>query len=136
MSNTAITLTLPDTLYAQVNQIAKASGQPVESVILATLTMLTSQPLTLSTDTAFLSNYTDTQLWGVIYRHLPEYINRRWQDLLAMRDQRPLTDTEQTELDRVVEMIDLYVLHRSQALVLLKQRGYDIDVYLHVDKEA
>jgi len=133
MSDVEITLKLPPQIYQQMNKIAQASGQPLDAVMLETFAMLTDQPLALPADTSLLDAYTDAQLWGVVYRRLPTHVDDRWQALLAVRDARPLTDDEAAELARYVDMNDHYVLHRSKALLLLKQRGYDIGAYLSGD---
>ncbi len=125
MSDTVITLTLPEKVYQQVKQIAEASGQPLETVILE----MVDQPL----DTASLEHYTDAQLWGMVYRRLPQHVDDRWRELLDVRQDRALTDSENAELERFVAMNDVYVLHRSKALLLLKQRGQDVDAYLRID---
>jgi len=130
MSDTVITLTLPERIYQQVSQIAHASGQPLDAVMLETFALLSSQPLALPADTTPLASYTDTQLWAVAYRRLPDAIDARWRELLGLRRERPLAEHEAAELESFVEMNDLYVLHRSEALRLLKGRGYDIDAYL------
>lgn len=130
MATVEITLQLPDSIYQQMRQIADASGQPLDAVMLEMYTMLANQPLDLPIETAWLDNYTDAQLWGVVYRRLPEPLDNRWQELLAIRDDRTLTPSEDEELLRLMTMSDQYMLYRSKALLLLQQRGYDTIAYL------
>ncbi len=131
MATVEITLQLPDSIYQQMRQIANASGQPLDAVMLEMYTMLANQPLDLPLDTSWLDNYTDAQLWGIVYRRLPEPLDLRWQELLAIRDDRALTKGEDEELLRVMNMSDQYMLHRSKALLMLQGRGYDTNAYLH-----
>jgi hypothetical protein len=130
MSDMEITLKLPEHIYQHMKQIAEASGQRLEDVMLETYTMLVDQPLALPLDTSMLEDYTDAQLWGIAYRRLPDHVDKRWLHLLEERKHRELTSDENADLERYMEMSDYYMLHRSKALVLLKQRGYDIDAYL------
>lgn len=130
MSETVVTLKLPESIYQQMRQIAEASRQPLEVVMVETFTLLADQALALTADTAVLDDYTDAQLWGVVFRHLPDHVNQRWQQLLKAREGRAISAHEQAELEQIVDMHDYYTLHRSQALVRLKRRGYDTDTYL------
>jgi hypothetical protein len=41
-----------------------------------------------------------------------------------------LNVNEQTELEQLVSLVDHYMLLRSEALLLLKQHGQNIDTYL------
>ena len=130
MSDIEITLKLPAHIYHQVSKIAEASGQPLDAVMLETFTMLTDQPLALPADTSLLDKYTDAQLWGVVYRRLPAYIDERWRALLDIRAARALSDDENAELARFIDMNDHYMLHRSKALLLLQRRGYAVDIHM------
>jgi len=56
--------------------------------------------------------------------------NERLRDLIAQGKQNALTADEQAELETLLDQIDRYTERRSRALLLLKQRGHDVEQYL------
>ena len=54
----------------------------------------------------------------------------RLRELSAKRKQETLTADEERELDDLLNLVDRQMLLRSEALLLLKQRGQDVESYL------
>lgn len=79
---------------------------------------------------AALSNYSDEQLWAVVYHRLPWTHSMRLRELSARQKQSALTNEEQRELDELLLLVDDLMLLRSEALLQLKNRGHNIDLYL------
>jgi len=77
-----------------------------------------------------LASYSDTDLWEVVYHRLSDAQSRRLRELSAKNKRAALEEIEQTELDELLNLVDEQMLLRSEALLLLKQRGQDIDRYL------
>ena len=121
-----IVLNLPQALRDRIEEVAKSTDRPVEDLVLEILkTYLTTPEPDLP---AFddLKMLADHQLWAIVYQHLS------WTERSRLREldkQSPLSDEEQAEKEGLLERIDQLMLLRSEALVLLKGRGYDIDAY-------
>ena len=133
MPGKSITLDLPDDLYEQVQRIAAQSQRPIERVVLESLRLLFVPPPSsadLATSLAALSGYSDAQLWAVVYQRLAWPQSQRLHELSANQKLERLTDDEQHELEDLLSSNDRAMLLRSEALRLLKNRGYDIEAYL------
>lgn len=135
MSQKSVTLQLPDDLYERVHEVAEASKRPIETVLLESIDILFRTPSVagdMDKLLAELSDYSNAQLWAVVYRQLPWTQSLRLLELSARGKRGQLTESEQNELERLLDLVDRYMLLRSEALLLLKQRGQDIDSYLKI----
>jgi hypothetical protein len=133
MPGKSITLDLPDDLYEQVRQLAAQSQRPVERVVLESLRLLFVPPPSsadLAASLAALSDYSDAQLWAVVYQRLAWPQSQRLHELSANAKLERLTEDEQHELEDLLSSNDRVMLLRSEALRLLKNRGYDIEAYV------
>jgi predicted transcriptional regulator len=124
-SGQAISIELPHELYERIRQIAAHSERSVESVLIESLKVLFGEPLE-ETALAALDDYTDAQLWAVIYQRLAWPENERLRDLTARGKGGELTPDERDELDALLDRVDRHTLLRSRALLLLKQRGREL----------
>lgn len=130
MSQQTVSLDLPEELYERINRVAQDTNRPVERVLLESLDLLFGD----SADaTEALDSYSDEQLLAVVYRQFAWPYDTRMRELTAQSKEGRLTDDEGAELEKLVRLWDQYVLHRTQALVFLKQRGYDLDKLLQSD---
>jgi hypothetical protein len=77
-----------------------------------------------------LASYSDAQLWAVVYQRLAWAQSQRLHELSTKNKLERLTEDEQRELEDLLAWNDHAMLLRSEALRLLKDRGYDIAVYL------
>ncbi len=77
-----------------------------------------------------VDTYTDNQLWDIVEQRLPLAIDIQLSQLTDKGKMSQLSAAEMTELDTLIDQYDDYILRRSQALFMLKQRGYDIEAYL------
>ncbi len=122
-----IQLNLPADLYERIQEAAIRSDQPVESVLVESLTLLFGLP---SVDwdhlTATLETLPDAQLWALVYRELTWGAGGRLRDLTTRGKQRPLSNEEQAELDGLIDEADRIMLLRSHALLVLQQRGHSV----------
>ena len=133
MGRKSITLEIPDDLYRWVQQAAEASERSLEDVLLESIDVLFRQPSeTVSIDRQVndLRGYSDAQLWAVVYRQLPWTQSLRLRELSGLNQQGELKATDQRELDHLINQVDRYMLLRSEALLLLQQRGHEINNYL------
>jgi hypothetical protein len=77
-----------------------------------------------------LAGYANAQLWTVVYQRLAWPQSQRLHELSAKNKLERLTEDEQHELGNLLSSNDRAMLLRSEALCLLKNRGYDIEAYL------
>lgn len=125
MSQSPILLQLPDELYERLREIADDSHRPVESVLIDSLTLLFGDLPTINPEQ--LVTFSDEQLWALVHRMIAWPQDARLRELTAQGKQRELSADEQSELESLIDAYDQYVLLRSQALLHLKQRGYDVE---------
>jgi hypothetical protein len=133
MPGKSITVDLPDDLYERVQQVAAQSQRPVERVVLESLRLLFVPPPSsadLATSLAALPSYSDAQLWAMVYQRLAWPQSQRLHELSAKNKLERLTKEEQLELEDLLSSNDQAMLLRSEALRLLKNRGYNIEAYL------
>ena len=133
MPGKSITLDLPDDLYEQVHQMAAQSQRPIERVVLESLRLLFVPAAVFcrfSHQSCGPTSYSDAQLWAVVYQRLAWPQSQRLHELSANKKLERLTEDEQHELENLLSANDRAMLLRSEALRLLKNRGYDIEAYL------
>jgi hypothetical protein len=73
-----------------------------------------------------LQHYTDDELWSVVDQRLTQEQDTRLRRLIALGKQGQLTADEQSEMEQLIDLVDHQMLLRSEALLLLQQRGHDI----------
>ena len=117
MPEHSITLTLPDAIYRQAQQVANTTQQAIEEVVLAWIHPAPEEGL------MGLDKLSNDELLAVARTTVSPVYTRRLQDLLTTQRQRNLTDGEQQEATKLVEQEDLLTLRKSKALLLLKRRG-------------
>jgi len=125
MSQAPILLQLPDKLYERLREIADDSQRPMESVLIDSLTLLFGELPSINPQQ--LTTYTDEQLWAVVHRLIAWPQDARLNELTAASKQGRLSSAEQTELESLINAYDQYVLLRSQALLILRQRGHNVE---------
>jgi len=130
MDKPTIELNLPPEMYARIQQLADERNRSIESVLLDGLVLLFGEQSnnTLSVDD--LHTHEDEQLWAIVHQRLVWSQDARLQELVEQGKQGTLSTDEQIEMEQLIQLIDQQMLLRSEALLLLKQRGQDIEPYL------
>jgi hypothetical protein len=129
MSQQPVTVELPDDLYERIQQAAEESNRSVETVLVESLNLLFGEPSS-DPNISALKDYSDEQLWAVVYKRLPWTQSERLRELSAQNKQSLLTNVELRELETLLELVDTQMLMRSEALLRLKERGRDVEGYL------
>lgn len=127
MSQATVELKIPTEIYERAQRIASQSDRSIETVLLDGLTVLFGVLPDTGVSPDELANYTDEQLWAVVYQRLAWLQDARLQELVALGKQERLSSNEQTEMEHLIKLVDHQMLLRSEALLLLKNRGHDVD---------
>lgn len=130
MSQSTIELQLPSKIYERAQQIAKDSNRSVESVLLDGLTLLFGELPNTELSPDALIDYGDEQLWAVVHQRLAWPQDTRLRELIALGKLGQISGDEQVEMERLIDLVDHQMLLRSEALLLLKQRGYPVETQL------
>jgi len=129
MATDTITIHLPDHLYHRLERMAELTGQPLEGVIVRTLSSnLPPLPDDLADDLRDalqeMERLRDDELWQLTHAAFPKEGYARLTSLRVQRRDRTLDAGERAELDRLLREADLLTLQKAYAAVLLKWRGH------------
>ncbi len=130
-STQSVSVELPEDLYQRIRELAERSDSSVEAVVREGLEEVygAGSPST-GTLRARLQAFRDEELWAVVHQRLNVLERARLDELSARAEREKLSDSEQAELNSLMDQVDLLMLLRSHALLLLKERGHDIARYL------
>jgi hypothetical protein len=128
----SITLDLPEPLYRQILERARAARHAVEDEAAAVLQDALSRldeglPASLRDDLDQLQFLDDEGLWKTARIRLPDAATERMDELVARRDETGLTAAELAELQQLLTLVDRVMLTRAEAAVQLQRRGFDIN---------
>jgi hypothetical protein len=126
-----LTLQLPAQVYRRLERVAQETNQPVESVVLTSITgnlppALDDVPADLREDLRALQTLDDDALWAIARGKLPPSQQARLEALLARNSASVLTEAEQEELARLGEKTDQLTLRKAHAYALLRWRGFPL----------
>ncbi|HLY29913.1 MAG TPA: hypothetical protein VKQ36_02685 [Ktedonobacterales bacterium] len=128
-----ITITMPDALYHRLERVAELTHQPLEGVIMKTLSAtlpLLPDDLPPATRDALqaLESLDDEMLQEQARATLP---TGQYKQLTALRDKRrdgTLSPKDEEKLEQLLQAADLLTLKKAYATVLLKWRGRRLSV--------
>ncbi|MDE2776568.1 MAG: hypothetical protein OXI77_11555 [Chloroflexota bacterium] len=123
-------LKVPAAIYERAEAIAGESGRSAESVILDGLSLLFGELTEKELEPEELKDFTDEKLVAVVHQRLASPLDTRLRELMQLGQFGEVTEEEIVEMEDLVAKYDHQVLLRSEALLLLKRRGHDIDKLL------
>jgi hypothetical protein len=127
---TGYTLTVPEEVYRRVQQIARATVQPVEVVLLEYLQRLAEAVPVLAAEEEVelqaLRYLSDDALWAMTREQMAAEAQARLQTLMDKNSKGEITPAEHRELARLVERGQQLMLRKSEAAAILFQRGYTV----------
>ena len=131
MTVPGITLELPPALYQRLAEVAEASHQSLNDVVLQSIQTglppsLEHVPDRFRADLIALNQLSDDVLWDVAALDLADDKAALYEELLLKNQQGPLEENEQALLDTLREEADVLMLRRAYAYALLKWRGHRI----------
>lgn len=127
----AITINLPDDLYQQLQQAAKLSHQPVETIIAQSLAhslppLLEDIPLVYQPEVYPLLAMSNAQLKREMRQTFPSDLWSEYEALLEKKKDTSLTPAETARLTSLRRQADVMTFRKGYAAVLLKRRGHRI----------
>lgn len=134
MAGRNITLTIPDELYARLQQNAdltqrSIADEALEAVAMA-LPTVASLPPASARALARMADLTDDELWQEARRTLPRRDERRLRLLAHRRQRGTLPVGGEQELEVLLDRLEDVGLIRARAAALLKSRGHDVSAIL------
>lgn len=127
MVSLTIELEISPEVYERAKQIAQESQRSVKVVLQETLTLMFSSWQEFQIQPTELHHYSDEQLWAIVHRHLAWTHETRLRELVSQAKKERLPEKEYAEMEYLIDQVDHYMLLRSQALILLKARGHDVE---------
>lgn len=134
MSARQFTVELPDSVFEAVRKRAQESNRSVQAEVIellqAKLADESASVESIEEALGSLALLDDDALWQAARMTFPQDLSERTADLNYKQQRQSLTASEREELKLLLSDHDRYVLIRSQAMLLLKQRGHDISSLL------
>lgn len=122
-----ITVNVPDSVYQQLERTARATDQPLETVILATLRAsllpVEGLPPDLTDELTELEQLPNDALQRVLLETVPLIQQDELKALLLHQHSSPLTAPEQERLAHLQQQADRTMLRKARAAALLRFRG-------------
>jgi uncharacterized protein YbcC (UPF0753/DUF2309 family) len=124
-----ITLELPPEVEMNAREIASATAQPLEAVLLERLKSAFALPLLApdeEAELAALHNLSDDTLWTIAREQMPAEIQTRMRELMEKMSRGTATTAEAQEQVTYVERGQRLMLRKSEAAAVLTQRGHQL----------
>jgi hypothetical protein len=131
MTTHDLTVQLPTQIYQRLERVAQEINQPLESIVLASITgnlppSLDDVPTDLRQELHTLQNLDDDALWTIARSKLSPEQQIRLETLLAQNSSGVLTKAEREELTQLGEKTDRLTLRKAHAYALLRWRGFPL----------
>ena len=124
-----VTIHLPASLRSRLERLAALTGQPLEGLILKTLSaslppLPDDLPLDGQEALRALEGLDDDALWAITGATMPRHDYARVNALRERKREGTLTGSERVELDQLMRAAELITLKKAYAAVLLTWRGH------------
>jgi len=132
------TLTVPEEVMAAARQIAEATEQPVEEVLLSRLKKALPLPVLPPDEEAeldALQHFSDDALWHIAREQMPHDMQEQMQALMDKNSLGTISPDEYTELEDLVDRGQRLTVRKSEAGALLTRRGYKVTPKSLSDRE-
>lgn len=131
MTDHDLTLTLPDAIFDPIRQIAEATSQSVEQVVIGQLRSVTegselSLPPDEEAELAAFRFLSDDVLRMIVREQMPRRDQERMDELMTRNNLGTITPDEYQELSEWVERGQRLMLRKAWAADVLMNRGYSI----------
>ncbi len=134
VSETTISLTLPEATYRRLQRAAAMTYRTPDDVLVATLDAALPAPDDLpdelADELAALHLMSDDALLAAVHPSMSPAEVERLAQIDALTGERPLTVAEAAEQAALLAAYHRSVLRRAQAAAILAQRGHDAELVL------
>jgi hypothetical protein len=125
------TIQISENIFQRIYRQAQANQLSINEFVEQTLNRVLSPaidhvPEKWRADLQQMQTMTDAMLWKIARTELSASRQKLYEQLAAARQQRPLSPTEQHQLEILCEEADMVMVRRSYAWLLLKTRGHQI----------
>lgn len=120
---------IPEDVYTRLREIAAATNQSLEAVLVNRLKTTFSEPLpTLPPDEQAeldaLRHLSDDALWTIAAEQMPDVTQSRAHELMDKNSLGQIAPEEYQELETLVERGNRLMLRKAEASVILIERGH------------
>ena len=133
-----LTITLPDGVYELLHKRALADNKSVVEVACEALRKATSEQEaspTLEAELCALSQKSDSDLWEIAHRQLPPPKLRRFSTLINKHEAGEQLMPDDLQKMEVIEEGEQLTAIKSEAYVLLEQRGHQLPTFQEMDQQ-
>ncbi len=131
MNEQTITLTLPDSVFDRIKRTAQATSLTAEEVVKQSVILLlpafeSDISQNSSMNLAKISLLNDIQLWKTANAVMKNSQQKHLEKLAELQKHRSLTETEQSDLDNLMDEAQQIMLCKAEAKRILAQRGHTV----------
>ena len=130
MDQATVTVEIPVDIYEQAESAALDTRFTAERLMQDVLRFHFDVTVDTEVSKETLPSLSDSALWAVVQRRLTPIQQARLHELLELGNMGTISEEQEVESRRLVDLVENQMLLRSKALVLLKRRGLDINLYL------
>ncbi len=131
MIEQTITVTLPELTFYRLKQVTEVNRHSIDEWIAKAIDAVLMAPSQLPVEWATLHLLSDKALWQVARAVLTPTEQQRLHELNHFAGERFLTEAESQEQAILLEGYQRAMIRRSQAMAVLKLRGYAIPHEYH-----
>jgi hypothetical protein len=126
-----VTISLPESLYLRLQQVAQGTKQSLAEVVLRAVQVGSppsweEAPAEFQVDLAALDRLDDEALWRIARSNQLTQDMTRYQELLDKNANRTILPAERLELTQLRKAADRFMLRKAYAVDLLRWRGHAI----------
>lgn len=130
MTTQTVSVGLPRAVFLKLERAAQLTHRTVEEVLATTVNAALVEPPDLPADLAnelaAMHLFSDEALWAATHPSLSPAAQVRLRQLNHKAGERPLSQAEAAEQERLLDAYHRSVLRRAKALAILAQRGHPL----------
>jgi hypothetical protein len=122
-------LAIPDHLYQRAKEIAEATSQTIEEVLIQALERGFAEPPPPpeeEAELAALANLSDDLLWLIVKEQMPPDKRARISAMMDQRSRGEIPDADREEFKNLMDFSERLLLRKSEAAFLLTKRGHKV----------
>lgn len=131
MKNQTITVTLPESIYTRLAETAESFSITREELLQESIALLLpalENDLSVDEhrDLSLLALMPDLDLWKIARSTMDDVSQQALERLASLNKQRTLTNSEQSQLEKLMASAEQIMLRKAEAFRLLALRGHSV----------